>query len=589
MLRVMSQQDSSWYLIRRLAGGYLPQHKAKLIISGLAMLVVSGCMSLIAYYIQPLFDAGLIDKRIGVLNTVVIALIGLTIIKGVAHYIQGYFMEYVGQRLISDLQGDLFTRLINQDLAFFFNNPTATLTSRFISDLQRLRLAVTQIFHRGFRDTAVIIGLTANMLWQDWALTLLALVTFPLSVLPIKYFGRMMRRYSRLNQESTGKLAHFLNQSLGHARQVQSFTMESHESIRAKGLVETVFSTAAKAARIRALSSPIVEFIGTLAIGAIMLYAGRRITDGTLTPGEFASIMASVVMIVRPLKGITNLNNILQEGLAAAKRTYEVMDAAITIQNTEKAQALSVTTGEILFKDVEFIYPDGTVALTKLNLMAPAGQTIALVGPSGAGKSTILNLIPRFFDPAQGQIMIDGQDIKNVTLNSLRSNIALVSQDVVMFDDSIRTNIAFGNPNANEQEIIQAAKDAAAHEFIMSLPNGYATMVGEDGVKLSGGQKQRLAIARALIKNAPILLLDEATSNLDTESERQVQTALEKLMRGRTTVVIAHRLSTVVGADVIHVLEDGNIVESGQHKNLLAQQGLYANLWQLQSQGKKNT
>ncbi|MDD9912354.1 MAG: ABC transporter transmembrane domain-containing protein [Alphaproteobacteria bacterium] len=575
--------DKSTYLLKRLLGGYLPAHKVKLAVALLSMLVVAACTSLTAYYIQPLFDTGLIDRKIGVLNTIIGALLGLTIIKGIAYYYQGYYMEYIGQRMVADVQQDLYRKLLVQDLAFYQNNPTASLISRFVSDLQRLKMCITQIFSSGLRDTAIIIGLMGNMIYQNWQLTLLTFFIFPPTAVVIARSGKLMRKYSRTNQESIGFLSHLLNQTLGHIRQVQSFTMELSEQKRINTAVDKVFYTSAKAGQIRAFSSPVVEIIGTIVVGVMMFYAGMQIREGSLTPGAFASFMASLVIIIRPIKGLTSLNHILQEGLAAAHRTFSVMDTPTRIVNQPNAKPLKITKGTVSFNEVTVIYPDETVALTDVSFDIKPGQTVALVGASGAGKSTLLNLIPRFYDPAHGKICIDGQDIKAANLTSLRQQISLVSQDVAIFDDTVSANIAYGDPKASKKDIIAAAKMAAADEFIQDLPQGYDTILGENGVKISGGQKQRIAIARALVKNAPVLLLDEATSSLDTESERQVQQALEKLMKGRTTLVIAHRLSTIVNADIIHVLDNGKVRESGTHEELLAKGSLYAMLWNMQS------
>jgi subfamily B ATP-binding cassette protein MsbA len=575
--------DKSFALLSRLLKTYMPAHRFKLIAALISMLVVALCMSLTAYYIQPLFDAGLIGRRIGVLNTIVAALLGITILKGIAYFVQGYYMEYIGQRIVADFQQDLYRKLLIQDLTFYQANPTATLTSRFISDLIRMKMAITQIFSSGLRDTAIIVGLMANMIYQDWQLTLLTIFILPPTGYIAVRSGRLIRKYSKINQESMGKLAHLLSQTLGHIRQVQSFTMEKHERSRIDAGVNEVFDSSIRAARVRAFSSPVVEVIGTVVIGGMILFAGYSIKEGSMTPGEFASFMASLVIIIRPIRGLTNLNHILQEGLAAAQRTFAIMDTPATICPQPNASALTVTEGNITFKNISFTYPDQTTALTNLSFKIPAGKTVALVGASGAGKSTVLNLIPRFFDPTSGHILIDDQDIRMVDLDSLRCQIALVSQDVAIFDETARANIAYGNPTANEETIVKAAEMAAADEFIKRLPEGYGTILGENGVKLSGGQKQRIAIARALIKDAPILLLDEATSNLDTESERQVQQALENLMQGRTTLVIAHRLSTIVNADTIHVLDQGRIIESGTHKELLEKEGAYATLWNMQS------
>ncbi len=580
-----TQNINSWALLKRLLGTYLPEHKKKLTIALLAMIVVAGCTTTLAYNLKPLFDQGLIGKRVGVLNTIVFILIGVTLIKSVAYYFQAFYMGVIGQNIVASLQKDLYRKVVQQDLTFFYQNTTGTLTARFISDLMRLRMSVMRIFHSGLRDTATIIGLLGNMFYHSWKLTLLAMIIFPLAVIPIRYFGKLSRRYSKINQESTGFLTHILTQSLGHIRQVQSFTMEKHETKRTDAGVNKVLETTIKTERVNAISSPIVETIGITTIAALIMMAGSQIKNDILTPGEFASFVASLVILVRPMKGLTNLNNILQDGLAAAARTFAIMDAPVGISDRIDAQPLTVTEGKITFKDVTFQYPDKTEAIKKLNLDIPAGKFVALVGASGAGKTTILNLIPRFFDPTSGKIFIDGADIKGATLTSLRQNISLVTQDVAIFDDTVTANIAYGKTNATQEEVIQAAKDAAALKFIEEMPEGFNTVLGENGVKLSGGQKQRIAIARALIKNAPILLLDEATSSLDTKSERQVQVALESLMKGRTTLVIAHRLSTITGADMVHVLENGHIIEKGQHDDLLKQQGFYAKLWAMQSKG----
>lgn len=574
-------------MLVRIGKQYLFRHKADLIWACASMLVVATALSLQAHLIQPLFDNGLISGKIGVINTVIFAVVLLTVIRGVASYYQLYFMESVGQRIIATLQEQMYARTLGQDLSFFAQHPSATLTSRFISDLQRLKYAVTQIFNSGLRDGGTIIGLFANMLFQDMKLTLFTLLIVPATIIPIRRFGRLTRKYARVNQESTARLAHHLQQTLQHIRQVQSYTQEGHEKRRMNGRIGEVLSSTLKAVRIRALSSPVVEFIGTVAVAAIMLYAGRRIADGTLTPGAFASFIASLVMLSRPLKGITNLNNNLQEGLAAAQRAFELIDAAVTLTDKPGAKELTLKKGEVRFSNVTLTYPDGTTALQELELTIPAGKTVALVGPSGAGKSSVLNLIPRFYDVKAGTVSVDGQSIRDVTLKSLRHHIALVTQDVAIFDETIAANIAYGNPRATQDEIEKAAQAAAAHGFISALPHGYQTMLGENGLKLSGGQKQRLAIARAILKNAPILLLDEATAALDTASEKEVQKALEELSKNRTTVIVAHRLSTITHAHQIVVLDEGKIAEQGTHSQLLKKKsGLYAKLWSMQAHGQ---
>jgi subfamily B ATP-binding cassette protein MsbA len=576
----------TWPLLRRIGREYLWLHKGQLAWAGLAMLIVAAALGMQAHLIQPLFDNGLIAGKVGVINTVIFAVVLLTVIRGIANYYQLYFMESVGQRLVATLQEQMYAKTLTQPLGWFAGNPTGTLTSRFISDLQRLKYAVTQIFNSGLRDTGTVVGLFINMLYQDFYLTLFTLLIIPMTIIPIRRFGRLSRKYSRVNQESTARMAHHLSQTLQHVRQVQSYAQEGFEKKRMHAQVQEVLLTTLKGVKVRALSSPVVEIIGTVAIALIMLYAGRRIADGTLSPGAFASFMASLVMLSRPLKGLAALNNNLQEGLAAAQRAFELTDAKPSLHDTPGAKPLEVKTASVSFEDITLRYPDGTLALEHFTLQVPAGQTVALVGPSGAGKSSVLNLLPRFYDIAHGTIKIAGRDIQQLTLKSLRQHIALVSQDVAIFDDTIAGNIAYAHSGkgarAESTAIVAAAKAAAAHSFIQNLPQGYATVLGENGLKLSGGQKQRLALARALLKDAPILLLDEATASLDTASERAVQGAIERAKAGRTTFIVAHRLSTIKNADVIVVLEAGKIVEKGTHQQLLKKDGLYAKLWRLQ-------
>jgi len=391
-----------------------------------------------------------------------------------------------------------------------------------------------------------------------------------------------MRKVTANTQEQMGTFNTLLEQSFQGVRMVKAYGMEGYEQSKIEAISETICNLVYKASRVRAASSPVMETLGGVAVAVVILYGGQRVISDATTPGAFFAFITALLMAYEPMKRLANLNTNLQEGLAATQRVFHLLDMAPEIVDAPDAKPLAVAGGGLRFQDVSFTYDGERKALSALNLEVPAGKTVALVGASGGGKSTILNLIPRFYDVTEGAITIDGQDVRAVTTQSLRANIALVSQEVALFDDTVRANIAYGRFGASQEEIEQAARNAAAHEFISALPEGYETLVGEHGVKLSGGQRQRLSIARAMLKNAPILLLDEATSALDTESERQVQDALEKLMTGRTTIVVAHRLSTVVEADLIHVIDRGRVAETGKHSELLAKNGIYARLHALQ-------
>jgi subfamily B ATP-binding cassette protein MsbA len=421
---------------------------------------------------------------------------------------------------------------------------------------------------------------------HNWFLALLTIVVFPLALYPIVRIGKRMRKISRNTQVETGELTTLLDETSQGARHVKAYTMEEQETQRATGAIEKIFALTRKAARVQAISRPLMETLGGIALALAILYGGSQVIEGSMTTGELASFLAALLAAYKPMKNIANLNATLQQGLAAAQRVFTILDLRPQISDLDGARPLTRIRGDITFENVHFRYTAKGTALQGIDLDIAAGKTVALVGPSGAGKSTILNLIPRFYDAETGTVRIDGHDVRDVTLESLRAGIALVSQEISLFDDTIRANIAYGKPGAIEDEIVAAARDAGAHEFITGLPDGYDTHVGGRGTKLSGGQRQRIAIARAMVKDAPILLLDEATSALDTETERQVQAALARLKQGRTTVVIAHRLSTILDADTIFVMENGRVTESGTHSELLTRSGAYARLYALQFSGE---
>jgi len=550
------------------------------------MAVVAATTAALAKQMEPILDQVFAERSQGALFTIAATVLAIFVVKGLAGYGQAVAMNHVGQRIVADLQRRLFDHLMRADLAFFHDNAPGQLISRFTNDTTLLRNAVSSTLTGLGKDFLTLIFLVGLMFYQDWRLALVSFVVLPPAAYAIARIGRRMRKVAKSSQAQTGELTTLLDEAFQGARQVKAYGMEAHESARAGAAVERLFRLVTRAARVRAAVHPIFETLGGLAIVGVMLYGGHQVMEGGKTPGAFFSFITALLLSYEPLKRLANLNAQLQEGLAAAERVFVLLDLEPRITDRPGAAPLQVKGGAIAFHAVSFSYGTGAgavPALERIDLSVPAGATVALVGPSGAGKSTVLNLIPRFFDVTSGAVTIDGQDVREVTLASLRRSIALVSQESLLFDDTIRANILYGRPEASEAEMIAAARNADADGFIRELPLGYDTPVGPRGVKLSGGQRQRIVIARAMLRDAPILLLDEATSSLDSESERQVQAALKRLTQGRTTLVIAHRLSTVVGADRIYVLDRGRVVESGSHGELLARGGAYARLFALQS------
>jgi len=582
---ILAEQAHSVTLVVRLASEFMRPHARRIALAALLMGLAAASTASRAWLMQPVLDRIFVGRDGSLLWLLAGLALTLAIAKGLCDYGSAVQMIRVGQRIIADVQKALFARLMRADLAYFQAHPTGTLISRFTSDAVLLRGAAANVLGGMGKDAITVAFLVAVMFYQDWLLGLVSFFVFPLAIHPIVGIGRRIRRVAANTQAEIGQLTTLLSQTFQGARHVKAYGMEAYEERRAAGLFERLFALIVRAGRTRSRASPMMEALGGAAIAAVILYGGHQVIAGARTPGALFSFITALLLAYQPLKNLANLNASLQEGLAAAERVFEVLDIEPTIRDRPGAKPLCICGGEIRFDSVSFGYASGAVALDNVSLTVPAGRTVALVGPSGAGKSTILNLIPRFFDVGEGSIAIDGQDVRSVTLASLRGAIAVVAQEVSLFDDTVRANIAYGRFGAAEAEIEAAAQAAGASGFIDGLPDRSDTMVGEHGVRLSGGQRQRIAIARAMLKDAPILLLDEATSALDSEVEAVIQESLYRLMEGKTVVAIAHRLSTIAAMDRLIVLDKGRIVEEGDHRRLLAKDGLYARLWAHQSGG----
>lgn len=569
-------------LLRRLVREAVAPYSGRLALAVVFMVAVAATTAALAWLMDPVVNQVFVERRADLLWTVGGAVFAAFAVKGAATYAQTVLMAGVGQNVLMDMQNRLFRHLMTQDLAFFQSQQTGSLISRFTTDIGMMRQAVSTALTGLGKDSLSVIFLVAVMFYQDWLLAAVAFVVFPATVIPITALGRRLRHVTADTQAQTGGFMTLLQQTLSGMRLVKSYQLEQYESDRAAVMTRDIRNLVVGAERVKAVSSPLMETVGGLAVTIVIVYGGWRVIQETTTAGAFFSFITALLMAYRPMKALANLNAQVQEGLAGAERLFSILDAPPTLTDDKDAKPLQVSGGHIRFEDVAFSYGDGKTALRGISFDAKAGQTTALVGSSGAGKTTVLNLIPRFYDPESGAVSIDAQDTRSVTLSSLRAAIGLVTQDVLLFDDTVRANIRFGQPTATDDEIMAAAEVAGATAFINDLPNGYGTVVGERGESLSGGQRQRIAIARAVLKNAPILLLDEATSALDAETEHHVQKAMESLRKGRTTVVIAHRLATIQHADCIHVLDDGRVVESGRHADLIAQNGPYARLYALQ-------
>ena len=568
-------------VILRLWREWVSVYRSRIALALGLMVIVAATSSAYPALISEVFNR-LQNNIYDSLYLVPIAIILLSAIRAISMYLQVLTVNKLALRVTTDIQKKMASHLIMADLSWLTAEPTGSFISRIMNDLNIVREALVRLANNLVRDILTIIAMVGTMIWFDWLLTILVLAVYPIAMRPIIRIGVAQRKASGNLQEHLEDVTSLLAETIGGARMVKSFQLEDVEKKRTNNAFETLFIKLVTLLAGRAKIDPILEALGGVAVAGVIALASYQVMQGTMQIGDVIGFITALLLLVQPVRALGTLNAVTQEAAAAGRRIFELIDTENNIKDDTNAAVFSAAKAELSFADVSLSIGEAQL-LHNVTFTAEHGKTIALVGPSGAGKTSVINLVPRFVDATSGAIAINGQDIRSMTIDSLRAHIALVSQEAVIFDDTVAANIAFGKSDASRDDIIKAAKDAAAHDFIMSLEQGYDTRLGALGSRLSGGQKQRLAIARALLKNAPILLLDEATSALDAESEKQVQDALETLAEGRTCLIIAHRLATIQNADHIIVLDGGKIIEQGTHKALMENQGLYARLCALQS------
>lgn len=566
---------------------YIKPYMHRLLFAMVCTIMAAAGNLYIPWIIKDMIDEVLADKNGTMLNWIAASIIAIFIVRGLFWYGQNYLMSYVGQSVIIDIRAAVFKKLQRLSVSFYDKNKTGTIMSYVTNDVNALQSAMVENTIEMITEGFILIGSVVAMIYLDWRLTLFTVCTFPVVLWFMEFFGKKIRKTGGRIQECTADITSVLQEFVASARVIKSFVREDYEVDRFDVENKANFRANMKNAQLMATLTPVVELVAAIGVTMIIWYGGNNVINGTITAGSLVAFLTYAVNISNPIKRLTRVIGNIQKALAAAQRVFMIIDMPEEIAESRDAKQLPEVSGKVEFQNVSFAYNDKGNVITDLSFSVKPGEVIAIVGPSGAGKSTIANLLPRFYDVNKGDIKIDGHSVREVTLDSLREQVGIVPQETMLFNGSVYNNILYGRLDATKEEIEAAAKAANAHDFIMQLTDGYETKLGDRGVNLSGGQRQRIAIARAILKNPRILILDEATSALDTESERVVQEALDRLMVGRTSFVIAHRLSTVKNADKILVLEKGNLVESGTHDELLALDGLYAHLYKIQYRNKE--
>lgn len=568
------------YVYRRLLT-YLKPYVSRLIVAGFCMVGVACLTASLAFLVKPALDGIFLERNRTMLFLIPLSVALVYILKGFCDFGQYYLMAYIGQSVIKDIREQMFSKLEDMSVAFFVRHSTGELLSKMNNDVALVQGAMTSAITGIVRDAVTVVALVFVVFYRDCWLALMAMVVFPLAVYPLLNFGKRLKRYSRRMLISLEDITERLNETISGIRIVKAFGMEDYERSKFREVNQQLFNSFMRRFKVRALSNPVMETLGGLGVCAVVFYGGLQVINGTSTQGTFFSFMTALFMLYEPIKRINEVNITIQEGVSAGERIFALLDASPDIIDRPDAQPLASVEHEIMFDRVTFAY-DNDPILNGITLRIKVGEAVAIVGESGVGKSTLLDLLPRFYDVTSGRVLIDGKDVRDLTQCSLRGKIGIVTQQTILFDDTVRNNIAYGRPDLPLEKVMEAARAAHAHDFIAGLPQGYDSPIGEDGIKLSGGERQRIAIARALLKDPPILILDEATSNLDSDSEKAVQQALEELMKGRTTLVVAHRLSTIRNVDRIYVLVNGQVAEEGSHDELLGRNGEFARIYNLQ-------